>query len=393
MQPPAPCSANAGDPEGGQGILPDLAGKCQGLQDVFFRLRSVDECCWREPCSAKRAARVLRYQTALLQGRRAHRELLLEAEQCVVQRQNAQQCAARLRALVRGGRMGGRGSERSNDGFVLVEAAVLEEAKDAANAVLRTISDAVAVAVREAEERVHSSWEDAWLKQKAALRRERARSVALRNRMRSARGLSRRAQALSGRCYRLCEPLWEARRRGESPTWELVAPLMDGVDGLDREAGALATRAQEVFATLAMSEAEEGVVAPSELSESSPEWQEWEVEASLPVVGASREERFRASRAPGELAMLRPTSVTVRLQAAVRGWIVRRRARATVEEEEGGSESDDEGYASAEEEAAEALEEGEEVAREGESELLVWSAGARCGAGWPRADARASGDG
>ena len=33
------------------------------------------------------------------------------------------------------------------------------------------------------------------------------------------------------------------------------------------------------------------------------------------------------------------------------------------------------------------------VAREGESELLVWSAGARCGAGWPRAEARASGDG
>ena len=55
--------------------------------------------------------------------------------------------------------------------------------------------------------------------------------------------------------------------------------------------------------------------------------------------------------------------------------------------------SDGDVYASAEEEAAEALEGGEEVAGEGESELLVWSAGARCGAGWPRADARASGDG
>ena len=51
-------------------------------------------------------------------------------------------------------------------------------------------------------------------------------------------------------------------------------------------------------------------------------------------------------------------------------------------------------YASAEEEAAEASEGGRRwLAREGESELLVWSAGARCGAGWPRADARASGDG
>ena len=85
--------------------------------------------------------------------------------------------------------------------------------------------------------------------------------------------------------------------------------------------------------------------------------------------------------------------VTVRLQAAVRGWRVRRRARALVVEEEGRGGSDDDEYASAEEEAAEALEGGEDVAREGESELLVWSAGVRCGAGWPRADARASGDG
>ena len=55
--------------------------------------------------------------------------------------------------------------------------------------------------------------------------------------------------------------------------------------------------------------------------------------------------------------------------------------------------SDGDVYASAEEEAAEASDGGEEEAREGELELLVWSAGARCGAGWPRADARASGDG
>ena len=83
------------------------------------------------------------------------------------------------------------------------------------------------------------------------------------------------------------------------------------------------------------------------------------------------------------------------LQAAVRGWLARRRARATVEEEDGGSESDDDEYASAEEEAAEASEGGEEEARVGELELLALrvGAGARCGAGWPRADARASGDG
>ena len=73
--------------------------------------------------------------------------------------------------------------------------------------------------------------------------------------------------------------------------------------------------------------------------------------------------------------------------------MTRRHVRPTLVEEDGGSVSDDDEYASAEEEAAEALEGGEEVAGEGESELLVWSAGARCGAGWPRADARASGDG
>ena len=83
----------------------------------------------------------------------------------------------------------------------------------------------------------------------------------------------------------------------------------------------------------------------------------------------------------------------IRLQAAVRGWLARRRVSATVDEEDGGSVSDGDVYASAEEEAAEASDGGEEEAREGELELLVWSAGARCGAGWPRADARASGDG
>ena len=107
---------------------------------------------------------------------------------------------------------------------------------------------------------------------------------------------------------------------------------------------------------MAQMESEADVAPPSELPESSPEWQEWEVEACLPRVGVSREEQARTWRAPGELAMLRPTAVTVRLQAAVRGWRVRRQARATEDEyvEEGGSESDDDVYASAEEEAAEA---------------------------------------
>ena len=97
----------------------------------------------------------------------------------------------------------------------------------------------------------------------------------------------------------------------------------------------------------------------------------------------------------GGFGVEHPTFAAVKLQAAVRGWMVWRHASATVDEEDGGSVSDDDEYASAEEEAAEASEGGEEESTEGESELLVWSvgAGARCGAGWPRADARASGDG
>ena len=84
--------------------------------------------------------------------------------------------------------------------------------------------------------------------------------------------------------------------------------------------------------------------------------------------------------------------------------MVRRQARVTVDEVDRGSESDgeqyasavsdDDAYASAVEEAAEVSEgEGEEVIWDGESELLAWSAGTRCRAGWPRADALVSGDG
>ena len=265
----------------------DHAVSCQGLEDVFFRLRSFDESCWKEPRGAKRAARVLRYQTELLQGRRAHRELLREAEQCAAERRSTQQFAGCVRALVSRGRQSGRCSEAGRGGLVLVEAAVLEEAREAADSVQQAIRDAVAVAVRQAEERVHSSWENAWLEQKAALRRARSRSAALRDRMRSARGLSRRAQALGYCCYRSCEPLREARRRGEAPTWDLVAPLMDWAEGVEREVGALGVRAREVFETVALSEAETDVVPPSELSESTPEWQEWEMEATLPRVSSA----------------------------------------------------------------------------------------------------------
>ena len=76
-------------------------------------------------------------------------------------------------------------------------------------------------------------------------------------------------------------------------------------------------------------------------------------------------------------------------------YLARRHVRPTLVEEDGGSVSDDDEYASAASSSAEASEGGEEESTEGESELLVWSvgAGARCGAGWPRADARASGDG
>ena len=368
----------------GAGALHEIiAGECRELQDVFFRLQSVESAIESRRLSS-RAARGLRYQSELLRGRLAHRALLQEAEECVSLQKNAQQFRARLQALVPCGRMGGRGLGSGEDGLVLVEAAALRDARDAAASMQRSVRDAIAVAVRRAEERVHSSWECAWDRQREQLRRERKRARPLAERMRSARGLSRRAQALGSRCYAMCKPLLEARSRGEAPTWGLVMPLVDAADDLMREADALSARTGEVCAAMGRP-VEEEVVAPSQEGvESSQEWQEWEVEASLPRGGA-----------PGELASLRPTAVTVRLQAAARGWMVRRRARAAVEEGEGGSASDDDEYASAEEEAAEASERGEEEAREGELELLALrvGAGARCGAGWPRADARASGDG
>ena len=371
-----------------------VAGECKELVEVLARLRSVE----RELTSRRmssREARGLKYQAELLRGRLAHRALLREAEESVSLHRNAQQFRARLQALVPRGRMGGRGLGSGEDGLVLVEAAALRDARDAAESVRRAFRDAIAVAVRKAEERVHRSWEQAWEEQGKQLRRVRTRARPLMERMRSARGLGRRAQAVGSRCYAACKPLLEAHSRGEAPTWGLVLPLVDVTDDLRREADALAVRTAEVCAAIGRP-VEETVLAPSQACrESSPEWQEWEVEASLPRVGASREEQVRTWRAPGELAMLRPTGVTVRLQAAVRGWMARRQARVAEGEceEDGGSESDSDEYASAEEEAAGASEGGEEVAREGESELLVWSVGARCGAGWPRADARASGDG
>ena len=370
-----------------------VAAECKELEEVFFRLQGVESALASQRLS-RGAARGLRWQAELLKGRQAFRALLREAELCVPLQKNVQQFRARTQALVSGGRMRGRELGGSEDGLVLVDAAALCDARDAAESVQQAVRDAITVAVRRAEERVHCSWERAWGAQKAQLRRVRARP--LMERMRSVRGLGRRAQALGGRCHAACNPLLEARSRGEALTWNLVAPLVEATEGLAREADALSVRASQVCAAIGRP-AEDAIAAPSEeCCESSPEWQEWEADASL-----ARGGRFGVGpgRAPGELVSLRPTAVTVRLQAAVRGWMVRRRARATVDEEDGGSASDDDGcddeYASAEEEAAEAREGGEEESREGESRLLVWGvgAGAKGGASWPRADVRASGDG
>ena len=60
---------------------------------------------------------------------------------------------------------------------------------EAAIDIRRVIRDAVAVAVREAEERVNNSWESAWAEQKRQLRYERSRARLLGERMRSARAL------------------------------------------------------------------------------------------------------------------------------------------------------------------------------------------------------------
>ena len=256
------------------------AAQCSGMEDVLCRLRGIESAVESQRLS-RGAARGLRFQTELLGGRLACRALLQEAELCVPLQQNAQQFKARLQALVPRGRESGRGLGSGTDGLVLVEAAALRDARDAAESVQQAVRDAVAVAVRQAEERVHGSWERAWAEQKEQLRRARRRVRPLAERMRSARGLGRRASALGSRCYAACKPLLEARSRGEAPTWDLVMPLVDAADGVMREADALYARTSEVCAAIGRP-VEDAVVAPSEEGmESSPEWQEWELEASL----------------------------------------------------------------------------------------------------------------
>ena len=89
------------------------------------------------------AARGLTYQTEMLRGRLALRALLQEAELCVSLRQNAQQFKERLQALVPRGREGGRGLGSGTDGLVLVDAAALRDARDAAASVQQAVRDAI----------------------------------------------------------------------------------------------------------------------------------------------------------------------------------------------------------------------------------------------------------
>ena len=294
------------------------AAQCKEMEEVLFRLQGLESATKSQRMS-RGAARGLTYQTEMLRGRLALRALLQEAELCVLLRQNAQQFKERLQALVPRGREGGRGLGSGTDGLVLVDAAALRDARDAAASVQQAVRDAIAVAVRQAEERVHSSWERAWDEQGRQLRRARARVRPLAERMRSARGLGRRAQALGSRCYAACKPLLEARSRGEAPTWGLVMPLVDAADGLMREADALSARTSEVCAAIGRP-VEEAVVAPSEERvESSPEWQEWEVEASLRRVDAPGEEwawRWRA-RVDSDRAQVARGLWAVRLAAMI----------------------------------------------------------------------------
>ena len=160
---------------------------------------------------------------------------------------------------------------------------------EAAIDIRRVIRDAVAVAVREAEERVNNSWESAWVEQKRQLRYERSRARLLGERMRSARALGRRARVLSSRCLAVCKPVLR-EASSEAPSWASVMPLVNAVQGLAQEAASLNGRAQEVFETVAKVEGEKEMEAPSSFPPSGSEWQEWEAEACYRPVGAPRQE-------------------------------------------------------------------------------------------------------
>ena len=316
-----------------------------------------------EPRDARRAARALRHERALLAGRQAHRELVEEAEQCASQQENVQQFAERLRALGFSDQKGDQYELPGGGQAVMVDLMVLREAKEAATDIWQAIRDAVAVAVRHAEARVNESWESAWAEQKRQLRAERSRARVLGERMRSARALGRRAQALASPCWEACKPVLAEAKCSETPSsWASVMPLVNAVDGLAHEAAALSDRAQEVFESVAKVEGETETVAPSSFPPSCTEWQEWEAEACYRPVGAPRQEWIGWWRA-GALVERLPTQSAVVLQAAVRGCTVRTRMRRRVAgrgEVGGGDEGDsDDEYASAEEEAGAVERDGE----------------------------------
>ena len=165
--------------------------------------------------------------------------------------------------------------------------------------------------------------------------------------MRSARALGRRAAALAHRCRAECKPVLDAVRRAEVPSWETVQPLVDAVEGLEDEALALSDRAQEVFKTVAKVNGVPEVEAPSSFPSSCIEWQEWEAEACYCAVEAPRREWVGWWR-EGQLVARQPTSSAIRVQAAVRGWAVRRRmAECVLDACSDGDDSDE--YMSAEE--------------------------------------------
>lgn len=343
------------------------------------------------PRVTRRAGRVLRHDMLRLAGRKAHQQLAEEAERGDGQLDRVQRFLGCLRTLGSSGQKSGQILLPDGTQAVLVDSSVLRAAEDAAREVQQATRDAVAVAVLQAEARVNASWEAAWREQKQQLRHERSRARQLGERMRSARALGRRAAALAHRCRVECKPVLDAVRRAEALSWETVQPLVGAVEGLEDEALALSDRAQEVFETVAKVNGVPEVEAPSSFPSGGVEWQEWEAEACYCAVEAPRREWVGWWR-EGQLVARQPTSSAIRVQAAVRGWAVRRRvAECVLDACSDGGDSDE--YRSAEED--DSPDAGGTGGIEDGLGLPVWCGDddAGGGAGWPRATVRASDEG
>ena len=277
---------------------------CGHRDDAMRRVVEMEEELSHGGLGAQRkAVKQLLYRSRLTAAKFAHGALAIEASADAVRRGGVQLWEEQLSKAAQ--QLGAARYERTEGGrrMVLVD----EEAVRAASAAARTahaaVRDAVRSAALQAEARVQSSWEDAWAERSRQLREARHDRHVLRKRLHSARGLGRRT-ALAARWMRLMlsNARWD-RRDGTAPTWESLEPLLDAAEAMAVEADSLGTRAEQIFASVG-APIDEDVLPPASSTDG-----ESEVEREDPRHWWADRPRHHSS---------------VRVQASVRGWLVRR---------------------------------------------------------------------